>query len=258
MPRQTGHSDSGNRITWYDSDMSKRLALRTLNESPPAENAPKLDSSLKRHTALIKRIKQSVAAENKDQIIKEIESLSIEKYLDEISNATVEGILRCKTDKDVWSAVEVISTLHRRFPGQFKDKLVPLLQTSLAAPNRQALAAMAPEQKDKEEASRVSRQRPVLRICAELALVGIIKPELIIKALKELLSNDPSLSSLPLLATFLRGYAGPFLGRDEEACLVEDDIRERFKRMCEGYFDSVGKKLVIEHKASYTRFMSRY
>ena len=36
----------------------------------------------------------------------------------------------------------------------------------------------------------------------------------------------------------------------EEEELVEKDIRERFKKMCEGYFDNVSKKLVIEHKVS--------
>jgi hypothetical protein len=39
----------------------------------------------------------------------------------------------------------------------------------------------------------------------------------------------------------------PLLVREEEE-LVEQDIRDRFKRMCEGYFDNVCKKLVIEHK----------
>ena len=39
----------------------------------------------------------------------------------------------------------------------------------------------------------------------------------------------------------------PQLIREEEE-LVEQDIRDRFKRMCEGYFDNVCKKLVIEHK----------
>ena len=39
----------------------------------------------------------------------------------------------------------------------------------------------------------------------------------------------------------------PQLVREEEE-LVEKDLRERFKRMCEGYFDNVCKKLVIEHK----------
>ena len=36
------------------------------------------------------------------------------------------------------------------------------------------------------------------------------------------------------------------LSEDQE--LVEQETRERFKRMCEGYFESVSKKLVIEHK----------
>lgn len=95
------------------------------------------------------------------------------------------------------------------------------------------------------------------------------------------LSNDSTLSSLPLLTTFLKSYSRPYLGltspsskqiptssepgtlssaitngedgvfpslTKEEDELVEQDIRDRFKRMCEGYFDNVAKKLVIEHK----------
>jgi len=70
------------------------------------ENA-KLDSSLKRHTALIKRIRQSMAADNRDQITKDIDTLSLEKYIDELAGAIIEGLSRCKTEKDVWGAVEV-------------------------------------------------------------------------------------------------------------------------------------------------------
>ena len=66
-----------------------------------------LDSSLKRHTAFIKRLRQSLAAENNEQIMKDIASLSLEKYVDELPGATVEGISRCKSERDVWSAVEV-------------------------------------------------------------------------------------------------------------------------------------------------------
>lgn len=33
----------------------------------------------------------------------------------------------------------------------------------------------------------------------------------------------------------------------EEDELVEKETRERFKRMCEGYFDTISKKLVREH-----------
>lgn len=99
------------------------------------------------------------------------------------------------------------------------------------------------------------------------------------------LSNDPTLSSLPLLSTFLKTFARPYLGLvppastkqipsssepgtlssaatteangtagggfppigKEEDELVEKDIRDRFKKMCEGYFENVSKKLVQEH-----------
>jgi hypothetical protein len=71
------------------------------------DSSKALDSSLKRHTALIKRIRQSVGADNHDQLLKDIDSLSLEKYVDEIAGAVIEGITRCKTEKDVWSAVEV-------------------------------------------------------------------------------------------------------------------------------------------------------
>jgi hypothetical protein len=94
------------------------------------------------------------------------------------------------------------------------------------------------------------------------------------------LSNDPTLSSLPLLSTFLKAYSRPYLGivpptaakqisalaepgklsstqstesgafpslAKEDDELVEQEIRDRFKRMCEGYFENVCKKLIIEH-----------
>lgn len=259
----------------------KRAALKALNQSHDSpESSKALDSSLKRHTALIKRIRQSIGADNRDQILKDIDTLSLEKYVDEIAGAVIEGITRCKTEKDVWSAVEVISAIHRRFPNSFTPTVVSSLPSALAPPPRASLANLAPEQREKEDSARISKQRPVLRVSSELALVGIIKDapdrsggEWVMKILKDLLSGDPSLSSLPLLTTFLKSYSRPYLGLTPPAPskqaldnaevstpirgddlsspiseeLVEKDIRDRFKRMCEGYFENVSKKLVIEH-----------
>jgi hypothetical protein len=104
------------------------------------------------------------------------------------------------------------------------------------------------------------------------------------------LSNDPSLSSLPLLSTFLKSYSRPFLGlaavaskqvseaiepgalsadiaatngafpelAKEEDELVEKEIRDRFKKMCEGYFDNVSKKLVMEHKVGLRLMIDKF
>ncbi|KAF5393301.1 hypothetical protein D9757_000666 [Collybiopsis confluens] len=264
----------------------KRVALKHQNWNAAAKESSKLDSSLKRHTALIKRMRQSMASDNREQILKDIDTLSVEKYLDEIVGAALDGITRCKTERDVWSAVEILSAFHRRFPATFTPNLISSLSTALSVPSRASLANLTQEQRDKDDSARVIRQRPVLRTCSELALVGIIRDdpsrsggEWIMKVLKEMLSNDPSLSSLPLLATFLKSYATPYLGlaptnaftrqisaetepgslsasqnedpssivTNEADQLVEKDIRDRFRRMCEGYFENVCKKLVMEH-----------
>ncbi|KAN0107367.1 Armadillo-type fold [Russula decolorans] len=283
---EPGTSKSDEEKARYD----RRIQLRALNTQVAEEQNKALESSLKRHTALIKRIRQSIGLDNREQILKDIESLTLEKYIEEIAGAVPEGIVRCKLEKDVWSATEVISALHRRFSINFTPALVGALATALAPSNKTALATMAPEQREKEEAARVARQRPLIRVCAELAVVGVIRDgpsrsggEWTMKVLRDLLSNDPSLSSLPLLTTFLKSYAHPFLGLappaaskqmsastepgmlafgtsktaettfpplgvDAENELVEKDIRDRFKKMCEGYFENVAKKLVLEHK----------
>ncbi|KIY53966.1 ARM repeat-containing protein [Fistulina hepatica ATCC 64428] len=271
----------------------KRAKLRELNlnlslqQLDPAESS-KLDSSLKRHTALIKRMRQSMGMDNRDQILKDIDTLTLEKYIEEIAGVVLDGVARCKTERDLWSAVEIISALHRRFPATFTPSIVASLAAALVVPPRSSLSHLTQEQREKEDAARVTRQRPVLRLSAELALVGIIKDsptrsggEWIMKVIKDMLSNDPSLSSLPLLSTFLKSYSRPFLGisyssttqqvsADTDAGelsakiqaeqttvfpslgneneLVEQDIRDRFRRMCEGYFENVCRKLVIEHK----------
>lgn len=57
-------------------------------------------------------------------------------------------------------------------------------------------------------------------------------------------SEPGTLSSITTSET--QGNFPPLFNEDEE--LVEQDIRDRFKRMCEGYFDNVAKKLAMEHK----------
>ena len=88
---------------------------------------------------------------------------------------------------------QVISALHQRFPTKFTPALITILSGALAPANKASLATIAPEQRDKEETARVSRQRPVLRVCAELALVGVIRDapgrsggEWIMKSLRDL------------------------------------------------------------------------
>lgn len=52
-------------------------------------------------------MRQSLGVDNHEQISKDIASLTLEKYVDELASAVLEGIARCKTERDVWSATEV-------------------------------------------------------------------------------------------------------------------------------------------------------
>lgn len=77
------------------------------------------------------------------------------------------------------------------------------MSSAISAPNRASLTAMVSEQREKEDAARVARQRPVLRVCSELALVGVIQDglarsggEWIMKSLKELVNRHAKLGSI--------------------------------------------------------------
>ena len=71
------------------------------------------------------------------------------------------------------------------------------LAAALAPPSRASLAGLPPEQREKDDTARIAKQRPVLRVCSELVLVGIIREspdrsggEWIMKVLKELVRSD--------------------------------------------------------------------
>lgn len=75
-------------------------------EGPPGQ----LDSSLKKHTTLINRLKAALLVGPSDAIIKEIDGLVLSKYTSEIVAAVVEGASRGRGDPEV--AVDVSACLY--------------------------------------------------------------------------------------------------------------------------------------------------
>jgi len=68
----------------------------------------KLDTSLKRHTALLVKLRSSLnTAAQIPAILKDIAGLSLEKYVEEAVGAVVEGLGKCKTGPEAVGAVEV-------------------------------------------------------------------------------------------------------------------------------------------------------
>ena len=76
---------------------------------------------------------------------------------------------------------------------------------------------MSPEQREKEDTARVTRQRPIIRVCSELALVGIIKDasgrsgaEWMMKTIKELVRSNlrivPQLLNIRISCLTIQAY----------------------------------------------------
>lgn len=89
----------------------KRLALREKNlltwRDGPATPSGSLDSSMKKNTGFIKRVRQGLGVDAKAQLIKEAATLNLDKYVDELVQAVPEGLSKCIAPKDCIAAAEV-------------------------------------------------------------------------------------------------------------------------------------------------------
>jgi regulator of nonsense transcripts 2 len=235
-------------------DRAKKRELRALNERAWDDDkdvfqvSPSLDSSLKKNTAFIKRLRTTISAATLATFLQEIRTLSLHKYLSEIISACYEGLCKLKTPGEVEAGVEIVSALHQRFgPGEFTENLAWLLGKGMATPDKSALKALSAEVREKEEKDRITRQRALLRVVTDLWLVGVLrtlddatrpddatkgaagkttelKPRtgsskpgssadpFPIEVLKDLLGHDREHANLPLLVIFVKAFSWDILG----------------------------------------------
>ncbi|KAG4434950.1 hypothetical protein IFR05_009562 [Cadophora sp. M221] len=163
-------------------DRKRKRELRELNsrawngEKGIYEVNKSLDSSLKKNTAFIKRLRTAVSAATLSTFLQEIRTLSLHKYLSEIISACYEGLCKLKSPGEIEAGVEIVSALHQRFgPVEFTEFLGWLVGKGLATPEKSILKTLAAEAREKEEKERITRQRVLLRVVTELWLVGVLK-----------------------------------------------------------------------------------
>ncbi|KIW62278.1 hypothetical protein, variant 2 [Phialophora macrospora] len=163
-------------------DRQRKRTIRDLNlrvwsgAKDVYEVAHSLDSSLKKNTAFIKRLRTGLSAAAQDTFLSEIRTLSLQKYLSEIISATAEGLGKLKTAGDIAAAVEVVSALHQRFgPQDFTKQLAWLLGKGLTPPDKAQLKQWTPEVREREEKERLVRHRVLLRVVTEFWLCGILR-----------------------------------------------------------------------------------
>jgi regulator of nonsense transcripts 2 len=161
-----------------------------------AEGLGKLDTSLKRHTALLTKLRSSLHTPAAvPGILKDIAGLSLEKYVEEAVGAVFEGLGKCKTGPETLGAIDVsgdeelfegtqsnsrksfgqiVSALHQRFPDLFTPPFTLLL---LQALKPSSSTASDKDIREKEDNARVIRQRGLLRILGELEVVGVVRKD---------------------------------------------------------------------------------
>ncbi|KAA1127407.1 hypothetical protein PGTUg99_036327 [Puccinia graminis f. sp. tritici] len=279
------NSNNNNSQPSQPTPSSKRASLRLANLNPSAPLASNsLDSSLKKNTAFIKRLKTGLhASENVQVLIKETGTLSLDKYLSEISIALNEGLAKCKSATEIWGAIEVISTLHQRFSSSFTEPFIQQFLSGLALPSKQYLAGLAADQREREENSRIIRQRSLLRCLAEFDLVGLVRAvskqgstnaedgETTFGVLKDLLTanKEALLIPLPLAVSFSKQFGSLYLptsissgapagptpseANNQNGLFTTDDmiikpaVKEKFRKLFGQYFDALSRKAVSDH-----------
>lgn len=245
---------------------ARRQELIKLNSNEgSSEPEGHLDASLKRNTAFIKRLRGSLhLTESADTLIKEVNGLALEKYLQETIAACVEGAQRAKTSVEIWNAVEVISALHRRFGREaFSNPFAAHLGALLKPPSFAIVnKTIANDVREKDDVARITRQRPLLRLFGELEAVNVVRSTsskhghetyLILKDL--LADKDNLLANIPLAIGFVKTLGSIYLPTSDEPLPglppaemgVSAAVQEASQKLLRAYHSALASKAAKDH-----------
>ena len=104
-----------------------RAANQNVESRPEESDLHKLDSSLKKNTAFIRKLKNFTDGQ-RDVVKKEMSSLNLTKYIGEVAAALVEAKLKTT---DLGAALEICSFLHQRY-ADFSEQLMENWQKALS------------------------------------------------------------------------------------------------------------------------------
>lgn len=116
--------------------MKTQLALKTelrsriqraIQNRPEEAYFSRLDSSIKKNTAFVRKLKNFTEAQ-KESILKDIQALNLTKYISEVANAIVEAKLKMT---DIASVIQVCVILHEKY-ADFAPQLLEAWQKVLS------------------------------------------------------------------------------------------------------------------------------
>ncbi|AMD19751.1 HCL400Cp [Eremothecium sinecaudum] len=244
-------------------DKEQRLQLLKLNCEawhgvdvyPNRSN--KLDSSIKRNTGFIKKLKLGITKDSKDLLLKDIGEVLLEKYLSEVIAGTNESLSKLSgKNEDLLAAVEVVSALHQRFGSSFTIKLMELFVCNFLHP-------VDDIEGEKEELNRVNHLKALLKLFTELYLLGLFNhmDEVPGERLPNFLTRNTALPlanilkytiaynhkngiRLSLAITFIKRYPGLCIEDDTslDEFIHHDSLKTSLKELFTALADNVLKR----------------
>lgn len=255
-----------------------RASLREANQHVwlhgPHGSGDNLDASLKRNSAFIKRLKQTNLADAKDALVKEVQLLSLTKYLDELIPSIPEILWKATTLKDRYAAIEILCALHARFGGsEFTEPLLKVMEQEIVPPPPKSQDAS--NEQAQKEAALVARQRSLLRGVTEMVLVGLVGPMTqsegvcapgltwLYEQLRKMLSQDRDLVYTSVAQAILRSYGslllvpmetheagqpGVPMGKLAEDAVISEAQSLKFRKLFEAYYAMLARRAQREHE----------
>ncbi|GJP55614.1 hypothetical protein CLOM_g14564 [Closterium sp. NIES-68] len=239
-----------------------KKALRAANLRPKRLGASGegkgLDSSIKRNTAMIRRLRQ-LSEDQREAILDEVRAVNMSKYVSEAVAAIAEAKLKMA---DIPAAVQVCSLLHQRY-ADFAPALVPtLLRALIPSPSSSKPGTSSTSSSSAGSgtyasslffddldgsitgtggvgvggsraslSARISRKRSVFRLLVELFLCGVYEDaSVIIGVVKEVASADGAglvYTDLPITA----------------------EQRKQLSKLVSFFFDALSALVLSEHGA---------
>ncbi|KAK3142033.1 hypothetical protein QOZ80_4BG0341320 [Eleusine coracana subsp. coracana] len=231
-------------------DLKLTLRLSNLNPDRPDANLLRtLDSSIKRNTTVIKKLKM-INDETKDVLIEELKTLNLSKFVSEAVSYICEAKLR---STDIQAAVQICSLLHQRYADFSPCLIQGFLKVFFLGKSVES---------DPDKNARAMKKRSTLRLLIELYFVGIVEDASTFTAIiKELTSleylkdRETTQTNLSLLASFAcqgRFFLG--LKPEEDAyddffmgLSISSDQKRFFKKALCAYYDAATEILQSEH-----------
>lgn len=232
-----------------------RKELRSKNQSA-SDNRPeenffcRLDSSLKKNTAFVKKLK-TITEQQRDSLSHDFNGLNLSKYIAEAVASIVEAKLKIS---DVSCAVHLCSLFHQRY-SDFAPSLLQVWKKHFEA-------------RKEEKTPNITKLRTDLRFIAELTIVGIFTDKeglsLIYEQLKNIINADrESHTHVSVVISFCRHCGDDIAGlvprKVKSAAdkfnlsfppseIISPEKQQPFQNLLKEYFTSLTKHLKRDHR----------